>query len=110
MREELANLTPAAPIVLNDAAIQDFYRQLSPSGPIGTTEKSNLDSALLPDSTQPIYRPKFVSAREATFLEPEELVMGVDFNGEARAYPVRLMRLREMANDSVGGVPILVTW
>lgn len=97
-------------IVLDDPAISDFYRQVSPSGPIEGPKPGGLRSSLLPDSIQPIYTPKFVRAEQASFLEPEELVMGVDINGEARAYPVGLMRVREMANDTVGGVPILVTW
>ena len=53
--------------------------------------------------------PKIVSANQADLL-PEELVLGVEINGEARAYPHRLMQFREIANDVVGGVPILVSW
>jgi hypothetical protein len=97
------------PAGLDDAAISDFYRQVSPSGPIGSAPPGGLQSALLPDSIQPIYSPKYIHAGVA-LLEPEELVLGVDIDGEARAYPVGLMRFREMANDTVGGVPILVTW
>lgn len=61
------------------------------------------------DSIVPIYEPRIVSVAE-TETTPEELVMGVAINGEARAYPVSQMRYREMANDELGGVPILVTW
>ena len=28
----------------------------------------------------------------------------------AAAYPIRVLRFREIVNDEVGGVPILVTW
>jgi hypothetical protein len=43
-------------------------------------------------------------------MEPNDLVMGVSINGDSRAYPVRYLRWREMVNDEVGGIPILVTW
>lgn len=61
------------------------------------------------DAISPIYSPKYISVGESN-LADDELVMGIDINGEARAMPVGLMRFREMVNDVVGGVPILVTW
>ena len=61
------------------------------------------------DAINPVYSPKFVSADDSTLL-PEELVMGLEINGDARAYPVGMMRIREMVNDRVGGTPVLVTW
>ncbi len=61
------------------------------------------------DAINPVYSPAFVSPGDAT-LRPEELVMGLVINGDARAYPVGLMRVREMVNDEVGGTPVLVTW
>lgn len=65
---------------------------------------------LLPiDGIRPIYDPEFDSWDQA-IVDPDELVMGVEINGDARAYPVGILRSREMVNDVVGGVPVLVTW
>lgn len=61
------------------------------------------------DAINPVYSPKFVSPAEAT-LKSRELVMGLEINGDARAYPVGMMRIREIVNDEVGGIPVLVTW
>ena len=61
------------------------------------------------DAISPIYSPKYVTVAEST-LADDELVMGIDINGESRAMPVGLMRFREMVNDVIGGVPILATW
>ncbi len=44
------------------------------------------------------------------FLLPTDRVVGLEVNGEARAYPVRFMRWHEVVNDVVGGVPVLVTY
>jgi len=53
----------------------------------------------------------FVSAVDGDLeWEDEELVVGVAINGEARAYPIRLLSLHEIVNDKVGGQAILVTW
>ncbi len=65
---------------------------------------------LLPrDGIRPIYDPQFVPWDQA-IIDPEELVMGVAINGDARAYPVGVLRSREMVNDVVGGTPVLITW
>ncbi len=65
---------------------------------------------LLPrDGIRPIYDPQFTSAEDSRY-SPDELVMGVEINGDARAYSVGILRSREMVNDTIGGVPVLVTW
>jgi hypothetical protein len=61
------------------------------------------------DAITPIYTPKFVAPDEVS-LRREEMVMGLVINGDVRAYPVGMMRVREMVNDVVGGEPVLVTW
>lgn len=42
-------------------------------------------------------------------LDPDRVV-GVSINGEARAYPLRVLHWHEVVNDVVGGVPIVVTY
>jgi hypothetical protein len=61
------------------------------------------------DAIEPIYTPKFVSPEEAS-LRSDEIVMGLVINGDARAYPTGLLRVREMVNDEIGGTPVLVSW
>jgi hypothetical protein len=39
-----------------------------------------------------------------------DLVIGVQMNGEARAYPIRYMLWHEIVNDQLGGVPLAVTY
>lgn len=80
-------------------------RALDRSIDIGFDERETIP----PDSINPVYEPKFVDPGEVSLLD-DELVMGLEINGEARAYPVGFMRIRELVNDNVGGVPVLVTW
>ena len=61
------------------------------------------------DAIEPVYRPQFLAGQVAD-LDPQDLVIGVAINGESKAYPVGTLNFREMVNDVVGGVPILVTW
>lgn len=47
--------------------------------------------------------PEVTSAEEATWLKDDDIVFGVEVNGEYRAYPRRIMEVREMVNDTLGG-------
>lgn len=47
--------------------------------------------------------PDVTSADEATWLKDGDIVFGVEVNGEYRAYPRRIMEVREMVNDTLGG-------
>ncbi|MGH9863198.1 MAG: DUF3179 domain-containing protein [Candidatus Acidiferrales bacterium] len=62
------------------------------------------------DGIPALTNPKQLKAAEATYLTPEELVFGVEINGEARAYPHRLMDWHELVNDVVGGVPVALVY
>lgn len=47
--------------------------------------------------------PEISSADDATWLKDEDIVFGIEVNGESRAYPRRIMEVREMVNDTLGG-------
>ena len=67
---------------------------------------------LLPrDGIPAIDQPVFQSAEEAEAeYDPDDLVIGVSYNGDARAYSVGLLSSHEIVNDTVGGRKIAVTW
>jgi len=47
--------------------------------------------------------PQVSSAEDATWLKDDDIVFGIEVNGEYRAYPRRIMEVREMVNDTLGG-------
>ncbi|WP_296419078.1 DUF3179 domain-containing (seleno)protein [Pseudooctadecabacter sp.] len=47
--------------------------------------------------------PEVETAAEATWLDEDDVVFGIEINGEARAYPRQIMEVREMVNDTLGG-------
>ena len=61
------------------------------------------------DAIPSLYQPQFIPGNPAS-LDPGDLVMGVEINGESKAYPVGPLSWKELVNDEVGGVPVLVTW
>ena len=58
----------------------------------------------------PLTNPPVIRAADAGWLEDSHLVFGVTVNGEARAYPKRILAWHEMAHDTVGGVPLTVVY
>jgi len=54
--------------------------------------------------------PKMTSAAAADWLQDDDLVFGVEINGDARAYPLRVMGWHEMMNDVVGDVPVAIAY
>jgi hypothetical protein len=43
-------------------------------------------------------------------IDPDDMVIAVKLNGSARAYPIREMGYHHIANDWVGGEPIVATY
>jgi len=46
--------------------------------------------------------PEVSSADDATWLDDDAIVFGIEVNGQYRAYPRRIMEVREMVNDTLG--------
>jgi hypothetical protein len=63
-----------------------------------------------PDGIPSIDDPKFIGVDEVDFLEENEPVLAVDIDGDVRAYPVQILMWHEIVNDTVGGVPVAVTY
>jgi len=64
-----------------------------------------------PDGIPPIEDPTFLNVTDALDLLPAaEPVIALEINGDARAYPVRVLIWHEIVNDTVGDVPVSVTY
>ena len=62
------------------------------------------------DGIPSIDDPSFVPVSEASELVPREPVISLAIAGDARAYPLRVLMWHEIVNDTVGGVPVAVTY
>ena len=63
------------------------------------------------DGIPSIDSPKFQSIQEADeILEDSERVVGLNINGDRRAYPLQILVWHEIVNDVVGGEPVAITY
>ena len=58
------------------------------------------------DGIPPLRSPAILAAQDIGYLEDEHIVFGISVNGDARAYPKRILAWHEMFVDVVGGVPV----
>lgn len=81
----------------------------------------NLDNAIIPkneilsggppkDGIPAIMEPKFIPSGKASFLKPDDQVIAVQLGKETKAYPIKILNHHEVVNDTLGGVPIAVTF
>jgi hypothetical protein len=63
-----------------------------------------------PDGIPAIDEPTFETADEVGWLKSDEPVLSLTVEGESRAYPLQVMTWHEIVNDTVGGVPVAVTY
>jgi uncharacterized protein DUF3179 len=63
------------------------------------------------DGIPAIDEPRFVSVEDAaSWLEPKEPIILFQIGDDVRAYPIQIVMWHEIVNDTVGGVPMVVTF
>lgn len=62
------------------------------------------------DGIPAILKPEFIHPGQASFLDPDDSIIGIDLAGEVRAYPIKILNWHEVVNDTINGVPIVVTF
>ena len=92
--------------VIDRRFIDFFYEGVPASVPISGA----VWGGVAVDGIPPLDNPKFTPPGGATYLEFDEPVFGVSINGDARAYPLRILAWHELSNDVVGGKPVAIVY
>lgn len=58
----------------------------------------------------PLPNPAYAKVADAGFVADSDVVIAIESNGEAVAYPVRLMAYHHLVEDVAGGTPIVATY
>lgn len=58
----------------------------------------------------PLANPRYARVDEAGWMKDGDLVLGVERNGEAVAWPVRQIAYHHLVMDEIGGVPVAATY
>lgn len=57
-----------------------------------------------------IDHPQFIAASQATFLSPNDILIGVTDGKTAKAYPAAILAQHGVVEDQMADGPIAVTW
>ena len=57
------------------------------------------------------YQPsiKNFSAAAENKMDSDKLVIGIEINGESRAYPIQIIGYHHQVKDTVGNTPVMIT-
>ena len=63
------------------------------------------------DGIPPLEHPTQIWPDEAAdWILDSDIVVGVELNGDTRAYPIRIIAWHEMVNDTIGGIPVSLAY
>jgi hypothetical protein len=99
---------PPGPHERVPSALKDPTAPGLPKPLVDTTEI--LGGGPPPDGIPAIDHPQFQRANQVGWLGDQEPVLALTIGGDSRAYPVQVLIWHEIVNDTVGGVPVAVTY
>ena len=62
------------------------------------------------DGIPALFDPKFISAKDAHYLDSSDRVIGIKFDGIAKAYPINILNWHEVVNDEINNTFFAVTF
>ena len=86
------------------------YQIMVTKGEKHLVDLDKIKNSVPKDAIPSIDNPKFVAAVDADFISNEKLVVGINLNGEKKAYPLFILTWHEIVNDVFGDIPIAVTY
>ena len=91
--------------------IPEFGRFLDPEAPRTISAQEVFWGGVAVDGIPPLDEPGFVTPAAASeWILADDQVIGVELNGDVRAYPRRIIDWHEMVNDTIGGVPVSLAY
>lgn len=116
LRKHLIVLYLLGGFLITPALAQNFSHAWKQEWPRTDFSKSSIDFEEVISGGPPrdgipaIDDPVFKPAGEVSDLGNKEPVISLEINGEAKAYPLRVLMWHEIANDTLGDVPVTVTY
>ncbi|MDE2967513.1 MAG: DUF3179 domain-containing protein [Chloroflexota bacterium] len=90
---------------------EDMAEMMDPDAAIVIDAREIQWGGVRVDGIPPLEFPTQVFPDEAAeWINDTDIVVGVEIDGDARAYPIRIIAWHEMVNDTIGGVPVSLAY
>ena len=105
------------PIVTAQAGAQSWPTDIldetfgyGPDTPSDVPWKEVMQACGFRDCIPSLDAPNYVTASDAGFLDESDLVMAIEIDGDARAFPIAILNFHEIVNDEIGNRPVAITY
>ena len=109
------NRTPVV-LILSLGVLVAFYNVMA-----GSKNGFDVSNAIIPvdeilaggpprDGIPALTNPELMTASEASYLSPEDRVIGITLSGESRAYPISILNWHEIVNDQIKNQKYAITY
>ncbi len=89
----------------------DMAQMMDPDAPLTIDPREVMWGGVRVDGIPPLESPaQLFPEQAADWLNDSDEVIGIEINGDARAYPIRIIAWHEMVNDTIGGVPVSLAY
>jgi hypothetical protein len=106
---ELNGVTGESTAAYDDGELPLRTESLHVGHSLSTFSAGDISGGVSHDGIPSIDEPSFLRAGSVS-LPPCERIIGVEIDGDVRAYPQRVLVSHEIVNDVVGGEPVAVTY
>ena len=90
---------------------EDMAEMMNPDEDIVIDAREIMWGGVRVDGIPPLEFPTQIFPEEAAeWINDTDVVVGVEIDGDARAYPIRIIAWHEMVNDTIGGVPVSLAY
>ena len=90
---------------------EDMAEMMSPDADIVIDAREIMWGGVRVDGIPPLEFPAQIFPEQAAeWINDSDIVVGVEIDGDARAYPIRIIAWHEMVNDTIGGVPVSLAY
>jgi hypothetical protein len=107
-----SDIQPTAKLEIEPTTSTPFEQSYD-ANPVSDRDYSEYEIVTLlpPDGIPALTNPSYYGVSQADReYSLDEIVIGIEFNGDARAYSIGLLSRHEIVNDTVGGIHLAVTW
>ena len=101
---------PDVDLSITDVELDDVVFDTFDGSFVPLSEASTGLVESLRDAIAPVYEPFYGGADALGWLEDDDLVLGYESGGRVYTYPLQILNLRELVNDTIDGVPVLVSY
>jgi len=106
-----ADSVPEVDLDRHEVPLAEIYFDTFDGGRLPLPETTPQVRRRLLDRIPPLDDPAYAPASAGDWLDPDDLVLGyVAADGQAYAFPHKILNYHEIVNDRLGGVPVLVSY